>query len=212
MTRGDPWGGFEGLEVKGVRLGRCHFDAYVELDAEEVSRRAKVGNAVVTRYGYLSALAGLMHDVPYELSALPALTRHRIKGLPGGVVEFLDDTVMRRWRPALVVKGAVAHVRRVTKGVGYLAGVSPTVERCVILHGRIPRFDIALGWAKDLGVGVVQLAEGEETAEVILPPRPPVAKLGSIESRWRLAEAVYRRVLQAGSIDLVSSFPTLGRA
>ena len=162
-------------------------------DQQEHARRSAVGLGAITDRELLTALWELPAGYRVSASALPQWTLDRLHGIPAGVVEELDDSVIRAARPPVRITGALAIGRRfdrILTRVGQVSALAPmavVVDRAVesthsgVLDAQL--YGVGVGVAR--GVGVTPMLAA---APVIPTPGP---------FQWWVSELAYKQLVDS---------------
>lgn len=178
--------GFDGVVVDKVEFAGTVVSALVEIDEDEHRRRQAEGLGAVEDRDLWEVLANLPYGVAIPWSDLDPVLAALLDVAPSGVIEALEDRLVRVIRPALRVRGVVAASRYWRSGLELVSRFSGHCPRGVILEiGRVPAR--AVQRASKLGIGLV--VAHDDHIELLVPPSPTVALVGP--RTFRFQEVAY---------------------
>lgn len=181
--------GFGGEILEEVPLARRVVDVVVEVDREELGRRADSGPDAIQDRDILRILGSLPYALPLASSAIDEFARAMLLARAPTTVEESQGLLTRVWKPAIdhvsflvVAKDWKAALRRVSlfaadgpRGVGYV--------------GATKKLGHAVREAERLGVGfAISTPDGPQVLS-----RASWATIRHDEQRWALLEDLLLR-------------------
>ena len=186
--------GFEGTVVPDVLIAGERIAAVVQLDRQEVARRQQVGfQRPLTDRWALQAVGSLPIGFPVAWDSIDPVLAAMLDALPAGVVESDSEVVIRRFRPAVQLIGALVvggDPEASLRSVSWMAPDAPrgiAVDRSLCDPTLVDR-------AESLGIGLV-MTGGSDLRCVLQPSRKYLVPSGP--RRWRNAEVVYEAWLKS---------------
>lgn len=174
--------------VRRVRFAGETFDAVVNIDDEELSRRGVEHLAAVLDRDLLAALASLPHGLPVRWNDLDPWDRTVLSAAPTGLVDDSGGHAVRLWRPALRVEGVIVATRRDWKSAVTAAGwFWCDARRGAVVTGEPPSLSKAIAMAQRHNVG---LAVAEAGGITVLTPAAKAAPVPG-PRHWRFLETCY---------------------
>ena len=192
-------GGAEAFEFNGdlveVGLRDGPVILAVELDQHEHARRSVAGVGAITDRELVTALWELPVGCRISVSALPRWVLDRLHGIPVGVVEELDGSVIRAARLPVTITGAIAVGRSVTRVLARVGQVSALAPMAVIVDRAVDPTSSGVLDAQLYGVGVGVALAGDfkrvhDAAPVIPTPGPFL---------WWVSEMAYEQLVDSFS-------------
>jgi hypothetical protein len=175
-----------------------HYLVGLELDPAEHARRSRNNLGAVTSTGLLHALWELPFGVSISWESLSSTDRSTLDQAGEGWVAHKDDSVLRLYQPAGLIRSVFISNHSLSKAVREAASHPPTVRR-VAFWAEAPDSlsstqEASLAKARELGVGV--WASSRDGVSQFLQPAPPL--LGRpVVFRWWQAELAYRNWLSS---------------
>ncbi len=186
--------GFEGTVLPDVPIAGERVTLVIQLDKEEIDRRDRDGfRQPLTDRTALRALGSLPFGLPVAWSSIDPVLAAMLDSLPPGVVEGDSQVVVRRFRPAVQLVGALVVGGDPEASLGGVSWLAPDAPRGI----GVPRSSCDRGVvdrARGLGVGVVT-TEGRDLECVVQASRRYLVPSGP--RRWRNAEVVYEAWLMS---------------
>lgn len=178
--------GFGGVVVDRVDFAGTSVSVVIEVVEREHHRRQEADLSALEDRDLWEALANLPSDMPLQWAALDPVQAALLDVAPKGVIESIDDAVVRVIRPAVRITGVMKLAKSWRGGLEDVSRFSAQSPRGIILvNKRVP--PTAAQRARTLGVGLVVSIDGR--LEAIVPPGPTVARVGP--RSFRFYEAVY---------------------
>jgi hypothetical protein len=168
-------------------------DAVVIRQAAEIDRRARFGLGAITDPMVIEACADLPVGMPVPADQLDPIARVALDGCPPGIVEVVDGSYVRLWRPAVDVTAVSSSCgpRSWLSALGQLSTGVGLADRYLLVEGpTAPRSLIAR--AQRVGAGVVAVGDGDAT----IVCRPSGHPLRPGVRRWAFLEAAYELLMQ----------------
>lgn len=190
--------GFIGERVRGVHYVERVFDAYVDINWDEVERRSPFGTPIVLDRFVLGCLSGLPFDHPVGLEALGPDVIAVLRSLPPGVVEFTSRGVVREWTPAISLNGAIVEAASLKAGITQVGILSAFAPRGVVVKSAGHPRSQSLRYAEELGIGVASQTRSNEKPSVVLAPAKRPVRIGTVY--WRLLEAIFEHAIGSGVV------------
>lgn len=180
--------GFAGAVVARRRLGSAPLIFFVDVEVEEIRRRAEVGIGAIVDRRVVNALWELPEEVGYPVVSLPEWVIRRLTGVDAVEIGRL---VCRHVRPPVRIRGAAAVGRSLSRLLEALGPLSSVCATAAVLTGTPPRStDSALLDAQLFGVAVgVAAPPGIRVLHAAQPVRPDMGAY-----QWHLGELVYAAI------------------
>lgn len=180
--------GFEGTVLPDVSIAAETVTLVIQLDEEEIARRGREGFLrPLTDRMALHAIGELPLGLPVPWASLDPLAAVVLDGLPPGVVESDAEVVVRRFRPAVQLVGAVICGREPESSLRSVSWLAPDAPRGIGVAQSVCGKRL-VDRARTLGIGVVT-DDGSHLQRVVEPSRRFLVPSGP--PRWRNAELAY---------------------
>jgi len=180
--------GFEGIIVPDVSIAGERIAAVVRLDTQEIARRQQVGfRRPLTDRWALQAVGSLPIGLPVAWDSIDPVLAAMLDALPAGVVESDSKVVIRRFRPAVQLVGALVVGGDPEASLRSVSWMAPDAPRGIGVDRSLcdPRF---VDRVESLGVGLVT-TDGSDLQRLLRPSRRYLVPSGP--RRWRNAEVIY---------------------
>jgi hypothetical protein len=175
-----------------------HYLTGLELDPVEHARRSRSQLGACTSTGLLHALWELPFGVAISWESLSFMDRCTLDEGGEGWVERKDDSVVRTYQPAGLIRSVFVSHGSLSKAVKGAASHPPTVRRVALwmeaAHRWSHNHEASLAKARALGVGV-WASSGERVSRLLEPAQPLLGR--PVVFRWWQAELAYRNWLSS---------------
>ena len=172
--------------------------AGLELDPAEHARRSQNHLGAVTSTGLLHALWELPFGVAISWKSLSCMDRSTLDRAGDGWVDRTEDSVVRTYQPAGLVRSIFVSHPSLSKAVKGAASHPPTVRRVALWTDAAdvwsPTHEASLAKARALGVGI-WASSGEHVSQLLEPAQPLLGR--PVVFRWWQAELAYRNWLSS---------------
>jgi hypothetical protein len=189
MSSGAAVFGFDGLVLPDVTLAGVTIDVVIGLDHDELERRNELQLGHVDDRDLLEVLGHLPLGWRVPLDELDPVMRVQIEGAPPGLVERMDDTLVRCYRPAIRTAGVIVHQRDWRQGVETVSRFASVAPRGLILTGSVIDADEAVNSARRLGIGLALRRIKADPAQLLVPADTRFRRPGTAE--WLFSERVF---------------------
>jgi hypothetical protein len=181
--------------VTAVLDGRVVLMAF-EVDAAEHERRGQRPYGAVRSRGLLHALWALPEGIAWPVSGLSRLDADTLKDEGDGFVTWIDESVVRLYRPAGHVWAVGLASKRLIDAVATASQFPPIFRRYAVAAKATRSDPDAIAAARTVGVGVA--VTGPDGLNVVGRAEPARTGVPGIY-RWWLAEMAYRSWLQTNA-------------
>lgn len=180
--------GFEGIVLPDVAIAGERVALVIQLDEEEIARRDRAGfRQPLTDRTALRAIGELPLGLPVPWASIDPLVAALLDGLPPGVVESDSEVVVRRFRPAARLVGAVVIGRDPESSLRSVSWLAPDAPRGIGVAQSMCGQRL-VDRARTLGIGVAT-AQDQDVRRLVKPSRRFLVPSGP--RRWRNAELAY---------------------
>jgi hypothetical protein len=184
--------------VVGLRVDGRSYLATLRLDTGEHGRRQALGLGSATSAGLLHALWNLPRGIPVPSRTLTAQDSETLRREGVGWVGESQGTFVRNYEPPGIIHAILVADTLLGRALGRVAAHPPTVRRTVLwvtsARKQSGRMSISLDRARNLGIGVLAVANGCAT-ELVQPAEATQGR--PCVFRWWQAELAYRNWLKS---------------
>jgi hypothetical protein len=165
-------------------------DAVVVSQEDEIERRRTHGLGAITDPMVIEACTALPLGLPVPVGQVDPISRVVLDACPPGVVDVVDGSYIRLWRPAVEAVSVSLFCRATSwrPALGLLSTGVGLADRNLLVEGRaVP--GALIDRAERLRIGVVAVTDGR--LDVVCRPVDHPLRPGS--RRWAFLEAAYER-------------------
>lgn len=178
----------DGLEVACVRLFETSAWMLYRRDIAEHQRRQRRSLGALDDMGLLDMLMDLPSGLPVDVQSLHEAERRRIRGLPQGVVECSQASVVRLAVPPVSPVLVMVTSTDWDRGLERASRFASYCPRMLVTRRLPPTADVALSEASWYGIGVVA---GEPGALETYVEAEPLEDWQPTPAWWQFCERVY---------------------
>lgn len=179
--------GFRGILLPSIRIYGREVDAVIQLDQQEIERRAHARMQIITDRDLMEALALLPYRIQVPWASIDPVVQALIDQAPEAALRKDATYVERLYRPPLSIVGIVKRSRAWMRGLEAISLFAPHGPRGLVLLGKGSEHE-ALSRAGQLGIGIARKLPG---AALTLLLRPSTRHIRSGPAQWLFSESVY---------------------